>query len=134
MLLFSDFICITNQRTVKAAPQSLRVGYIDYANFIETEIDGSYSGYGVDYLNEISKKTGWKYDYVFDTWPNLLARLQSGDIDLIASAQYSEDRAATFDFSNTLLGKNQPSFTPLQIVPIFITMTTLPWRANGLAC
>lgn len=105
MLLFSDFICITNQRTVKASPQTLRVGYIDYANFIETEIDGSYSGYGVDYLNEISKKTGWKYDYVLDRWPNLLARLQSGDIDLIASAQYSEDRAATFDFSNTPIGK-----------------------------
>ncbi len=85
-------------------PTTVRVGYIDYQGFIEANANGAYSGYCVSYLNEVAKITGWKYTFVQDSWSNLLERLKSGDIDMLCSAQYTEERAVTFDYSSNPLG------------------------------
>ncbi len=33
---------------------------------------GSIQGYGVELLDKIAEYTGWKYEYVYDTWDNVL--------------------------------------------------------------
>ena len=76
----------------------IRIGYSDYAGFIEA-VDGTYRGYGVEYLNEVAEYTGWKYEYVFDTWDNCLKRLETGDIDFMVNACYTDERAEKFLFS-----------------------------------
>ncbi|WP_167959287.1 EAL domain-containing protein [Anaerosporobacter faecicola] len=85
--------------------KTIRIGYIDYAGFIEKTVDGDYTGYGVEYLNEIAKYTGWKYEYVFDTWENCLDKLKKGQIDLLCTAQYTKERAEIYDFSKYSCGK-----------------------------
>ena len=39
--------------------------------------------YGVEYLNKISQYTGWRYEYINESWENQLADLKSGKVDLM---------------------------------------------------
>lgn len=54
----------------------IKVGYTNYANLIEKKSDGSFDGYGVNYLAEIAKYTGWEYEFINDTWGNSLDSLK----------------------------------------------------------
>lgn len=47
---------------------------------------------GVEYLNKISQYTGWRYEYINESWENQLADLKSGKVDLICNAQKTEAR------------------------------------------
>ena len=89
--------------TVEASEKTIKVGYIEQGNFIENNY-GTYSGYGVEYLDKIAEYTGFQYEYVLDTWENCLAKVESGEIDLICMAQYTEDRAEKFLYSKIPLG------------------------------
>ncbi len=82
----------------------VRIGYIDYAGFITETEDGSYTGYGVEYLNKIAKYTGWEYEYVHDTWENHLQSLKTGDIDFICHAQKTPEREEEYLFSKYSIG------------------------------
>lgn len=82
----------------------VRVGYIDYAGYIEETEDGSYEGYGVEYLEEIADYTGWQYEYVYDSWENHLESLKSGDIDLLCHAQKTSEREEVYLFSKYSIG------------------------------
>ncbi|WP_050636251.1 EAL domain-containing protein [Candidatus Stoquefichus sp. SB1] len=86
------------------ALETIKVGFIDYKGFIEKSKTGVYSGYAVDYLNEISKYTQWEYRYVFDTWENCLEKLKNGDIDILCNAQYTAEREQYFDYSDLPIG------------------------------
>lgn len=86
--VFSD----TQRKTIK-------VGYFDYSSFIDKDENGNFTGYGVEYLDEISKYTNWDYEYVYGTWSESLERLSKGEIDLLCTAQYTEERGNIYDYS-----------------------------------
>lgn len=89
---------------VKADEKIIRVGYDSNSNFIQ-EVDGNHYGYGVEYLEKISKYTGWKYEFVNDeSWHASLDKLRNGEIDLICTAHYTEERAEEFLYSSIPLG------------------------------
>ena len=71
--------------------ETIRIGYIDYGGFIDLDENGEYTGYGVELLDKIAEYTGWKYEYVYDTWDNILKKLESGEIDMICQAQRTPD-------------------------------------------
>lgn len=85
--------------TVSDNRDTIKIGYIDYENFINKESDGTYKGYGVDYLNEISKYTGWQYEYHYDTFENQLKKLKSGEIDFLCHSQPTRQRRKDYLFS-----------------------------------
>ena len=72
--------------------ETIRIGYIDYGGFIDLDENGEYTGYGVELLDKIAEYTGWKYEYVYDTWDNVLKKLESGEIDMICQAQKTPER------------------------------------------
>lgn len=82
----------------------IRIGYIDYEGFINPQEDGTYTGYGVEFLNEISKHTGWEYEYVYDSWDNHLQGILDGTIDFICHAQKTKEREADYLFSKYSIG------------------------------
>lgn len=84
--------------------KTIKIGYMDYARFIEEGDNREYSGYGVEYLEEISKYTNWNYEYIYDTWENCLEKLETGEIDFLCSAQYTKERDEKFDFSKYAAG------------------------------
>lgn len=86
------------------ALDKINVGYIDYKGFIEKDKSGAYSGYAVDYLNEISKYTQWEYHYIYDSWEQCLEKLKDGKIDILCSAQYTKQRDQDFDYSKYPIG------------------------------
>lgn len=82
----------------------IRVGYIDYDAFIQPDAEGVFTGYGAEYLDQISKYTGWRYQFFSDTWENCLEKLRTGKIDLLCTAQYTPERAAVYDYAKYPLG------------------------------
>lgn len=101
-------ICVTmlpaGNISVKADEKVIRVGYDSNSNFIK-ESNGNYYGYGVEYLEKIAEYTGWKYEFVKDdSWQNCLKKLRDGEIDLICTAHYTEQRAEVFTYSDIPLG------------------------------
>ena len=89
--------------TTSAEEDTIRVGYVEQCGFME-ETHGVFEGYGVEYLNEISNYTGWRYEYVYETWESCLEQLESGNIDIVCMAQYAKDRAEKFLYSDIPLG------------------------------
>ena len=106
VILFAMLISVlpVNHLTARADEKLIRIGYDANSNFIQ-ENDGNFYGYGVEYLEKIAEYTGWKYEFVRDeSWHASLEKLRSGEIDMICTAHYTEERAAEFSYSNIPLG------------------------------
>ncbi len=104
-LLFS--FCFPAYAAESEKLATLRVGYMDYHGFIDEESDGTYFGYGAEYLCEISKYTNFQYEYIFGEWTTLLRMLENKEIDLICTAQYTPERAEIYDYSAYPIGYTQ---------------------------
>lgn len=109
LLLF--FIAVSIAGTIlpvpiqaKEAGETVRIGYTDFEGFIDKNEDGTFSGYGIEYLDEISKYTGWEYEFVYDSWEKLLERLEAGEIDFLMNAQRTEEREEKFLYSRYTVG------------------------------
>lgn len=92
--------------TVNAAQESrkIRIGYTDYEGFLFEKKDGFFEGYGADYLEEISRYTGWEYEYVYGTEEELLANVRDGSIDFYCQAQRTAEREEKYLFSDYAIG------------------------------
>lgn len=84
--------------------KTVKVGYMDYDGFITLQSDGTYTGYGAEYLSKIAEYTDYHYEYVYGEWTDLLKQLENGEIDLLCTAQYTEERALTYDYSAYPIG------------------------------
>ena len=87
--------------------KTIRVAYREDADFINKSSSGVYKGYGVEYLNKISQYTGWKYEYINESWEDQLEDLKCGKVDLICNAQKTKDREKDYDFSCMPIGTEQ---------------------------
>ena len=88
-----------------AAPQTkvVRVGWFEdlYNNISK---NGERSGYAYEYCQTISGYTGWSYEYVRGDWDELQEKLQRGEIDIMASVSYTDERAQGMLFSEMPMG------------------------------
>ena len=98
----------TTKTNVTAKPQSEVVKAAWYEDSYHiTDKDGSRSGYGYEYEQAVSAYTGWDYDYVTGNWEELLKKLQNGEIDLMSSLSYTDERAKTMLFSDLPMGEEK---------------------------
>ena len=57
------------------------------------------SGYDIAYLNKLSEYTNLQFEYVdCGTWANALTMLQNHEVDLVGTAQWSEEREQQYTF------------------------------------
>jgi len=83
----------------------VKVGYVDTPHFSEGKSDNDVkSGYAYEYLQKIASYTGWKYEYVYGGWAELLDKLESGEIDIMPGVSYTEDRAKTISYPDYTMG------------------------------
>jgi len=92
----------------EASVGSVKVGFFELDGFNDIEGDGSLSGYGYEYLMEISKYTGWKYDFIAFiedeqgkhrlTYNDALELLKKGEIDIMGSMRKTPEREAQYLF------------------------------------
>lgn len=83
---------------------TLKVAYSDNSSYIIQNSNGSFYGYGVDYLNEISRFTNWNYEYVNCSFEQSLEMLENGDIDLVCCVQRTASREKQFLFAKYASG------------------------------
>ena len=92
--------------TLAAERQKIRVGYFHFPGYHEIAADGRYSGYGYDVLQMLRFYNDWDYEYVGynKSWDEMVEMLDRGEIDLLTSARWTEERAERFAFSSMPIG------------------------------
>ncbi len=86
-----------------SAQKTVRVGWYD-TPFNYKDSFGRRTGYAYEYQQKIAAYTGWKYQYVEGTWPELLQMLRDGRIDLMSDVSYTAERAEYMLYSNIPMG------------------------------
>jgi len=99
------FLCLVLPLGVRAesSPTVVRVGWHE-SPFNITDQFGRKTGYSYEYQRKIAAYTGWKYEYVEGSWPELLQMLKDGEIDLLGDVSYVEDRADSMLFASLPMG------------------------------
>ena len=69
----------------------VRVGWYE-STYCYRDQNGERRGIAYEYQSRIAAHTGWNYEYVEDSWPNLMQMLKDGEIDLLSDVSYKEDR------------------------------------------
>ncbi|NPD46499.1 MULTISPECIES: histidine kinase dimerization/phospho-acceptor domain-containing protein [unclassified Lentimicrobium] len=85
------------------AQRIVKVGAFSFHPGIFQDEDGEIKGFYVDALNEIATKENIQFVYVFGTWNEGLTRIRNGEVDLLTSVAYTEDRAEFLDYSSVPL-------------------------------
>ena len=99
-------ICLSAVDDVHAAERrNVRVAFFPMDGYHMIEEDGTYGGMDVEYLNEISNYTAWNIEYVeCESWSDALEKLSNKEVDLVGSAQYSEERAEVYSYADLSSG------------------------------
>ena len=84
-------------------PKVVRVGWFD-SSFCYWDEFGRRCGIDYEYQHKISAYTGWTYEYVEDSWPNLLQKLMNGEIDLLSDVSYKEERTEFIAYPDLPMG------------------------------
>lgn len=84
--------------------RTVKVGFFSYPGYHEIAEDGTYRGYGVEFLTLLQRYANLNYEYVgYDkSWAEMLDMLQNGEIDLVTSARKTTSRSEEFDFSEPI--------------------------------
>lgn len=98
ILLFCVLIFGEGTYKSNAQERTIKVGYTGTGGIIRSR-SGVYSGYTVDYLEEIAEHTGWKYEYVYADWDECIDMLASGEIDLMGMMGITDERSERLQFS-----------------------------------
>ena len=86
--------------------KTVRVGWLLNNQGFQNGMPGDYmSGWGYEYLQALSYYTpGWKYEYVPGTFPELIQKLEDGEIDLMPNISYTAERAEKLLYSSNPQG------------------------------
>ena len=83
--------------------KTVKVGYYLYEGYQEVDKNGVYSGYGYDYLKEISQFAGWNYEFVVASFPECIKMLENGEVDIVGGIDkdtLESDKIAYSHYSN----------------------------------
>ena len=93
-----------NYTTTGTNVRTVRVGFFQYPGYHEITADGSYAGYGVEFLTLLQRYANLNYEYIGyeKSWADMLDMLQNGEIDMVTSARKTTSRSEDFDFSEPI--------------------------------
>ncbi|WP_294394894.1 GGDEF domain-containing protein [uncultured Clostridium sp.] len=91
----------------------INVGFSDVKGFSQF-IDGKYTGYLYEYLMEISKFTGWKYNFIECTPDEITTKLLNGEIDLAGAMLKNDITETLFDFPEYDIGASYYTLSVLK--------------------
>ncbi|MDF1549321.1 MAG: ATP-binding protein [Bacteroidales bacterium] len=99
---FLLFILIINM--VNASAQKIvKVGAFNFYPAIFEDEDGKVKGFYVDALAEIEKEEHIKFVYLYGSWNEGLERIKNGEIDIMTSVAFTDERATFMDYTQTPL-------------------------------
>lgn len=92
----------------------VRVAFPEVEGISVTDADGVRSGILYDWLAEVSKYTGWTYEFVDGDVQSLMKRTSAGEIDLMGGMYYREQLVDSFQYSNFAIGANHALLISLE--------------------
>ncbi|MBR3739076.1 MAG: diguanylate cyclase [Clostridia bacterium] len=90
----------------QSTDKTVRVGWFE-SPFNMIDAAGRRSGYAYEYQQKIAGYTGWTYEYVEGSWPELFQMLMYGEIDLMSDVSYTPERAERMLFSGLGMGAEE---------------------------
>ena len=71
--------------------ETVRIGLYDKDSYHVIDENDRHSGYDHEYLQEISKYTGWNYEFVEGSWQECIKMIESGEIDLLGGVALHDE-------------------------------------------
>ena len=96
-------IIVSAQSAFASEPRTVLVGAFNSYPLIFQDSDGHIDGLYVDLLNEIGLKENIRFEYVYGTWKEGLDRIKTGDVDMLTSVGFTQERAKYMDYCSTPL-------------------------------
>lgn len=98
--------CILFKSDIYAAEsRHVKVAFFPMDGYHIMNEDGSHGGMDVEYLETLSEYTNWELEYVeCSSWEEALQMLRDKQVDLVGSAQYSEERAEIYQYAELSSG------------------------------
>jgi ABC-type amino acid transport substrate-binding protein len=102
LLLSISYPLVVHSDTMPA----IRVGLIDNKPMCFIDDTGKPAGIFVEVIEHVADRQGWSLEYVHGTWADLRAKLSSGEIDILLSMAYSDERAQYYSFNKIAVFNN----------------------------
>lgn len=115
-----------------AGEKVVRVGWYE-STYCYRDQYGRRSGIAYEYQQRIAAHTGWTYEYVEDSWPNLLQKLMDGEIDLLSDVSYKRSARRTSSIPRWPWARNRTTSTSTWTTPMSTRTICNPSTASGWA-
>ncbi len=91
----------------EAKERIVRVGYFTDNDVFQSGFtdDTHKNGYAYAYIQEVAKHTGWKYQYVYGSWEEMLGKLEKGEIDIMGGISHRQAVAPDVLFPSMPMGR-----------------------------
>ena len=86
--------------------KTVRVGWYE-SSFNTMDDIGRRTGYAYEYQQKIAAYTGWQYEYIEGSWPELMEMLAEGKIDLMSDVSYTKERSEKMLYSTLAMGAEE---------------------------
>ena len=103
--LLTAFVLPMSVKASAAGANVVRVGYDISGSMLYQDEAGDYRGYNMEFLYEIAKYTGWKYELIpFTKWADAVQAVEAGRIDILPTVLKSPERDGRVLFSDRRMG------------------------------
>lgn len=92
-------LCLCLQLPGIAAAKTVRVCIYENPPLIFTDQNGRAQGLLPELLTAVAKNNGWQLQFTSTIWPECLAQLEAGTVDVLPAIAYTEQRAQKFRFA-----------------------------------
>lgn len=107
ILCFCLFFSISSSASEKEeSTPKLTVAFPETEGINEVYENGTYGGTTYDFLMEISKYTGWEYEFITGDPGELIGGMMDGEYDLMGGMFYQEAFEEYFNYPNYVMSKN----------------------------
>ena len=96
ILLF--LFLIASAPAINAQSKKVRIGVFEATPLVFVQ-NGNPEGLFIDLIKLIAAEKKWQIEWVRDSWPNLLASLKNGSIDILPALGYTVARDEVYDFN-----------------------------------
>ena len=105
-LIILIIVCMGSLNVAFSETKNKTIKIPDYNmdGFIYTDEIGVHAGYSYEIFQEIAKYTNWNYEYVKCDRSQCIDMLKNGELDLIDSCIYTEERTSEIDYSSINAG------------------------------
>lgn len=105
IILFFIGIFLLGKDVHAVESRKVRVAFFPMDGYHIMNVNGTHGGMDVEYLNALSEYVNWELEYVnCDSWEDALAKLEAKEVDIVGSAQYSQERAEKYQFADLSSG------------------------------